>query len=172
MGFYGKKGLAVSGVLALKTSLGNDVYELMKLASSVGTFKLGLSMGYDALEYDVDEKKKIRELKKVELWEMSIVTFPAKLGAMVSQVKSLESAKTERELEAALRESGLSKNDSQYIVKLCKPSLRESGDGGDDGDDGLSMLLNGLKSVNEDLEVFRQTKGMANILDALKQINV
>lgn len=121
------KGLVSEGRLALKTSLGNDIYEIMRLAAEVGTFKMGQSIGYDAIEYEVDEKKKIRTLKEVELWEISLVTFPAKLGASVLTVKSIEDAKTERELETVLREAGLSKTMAQYLVKLCKPSLREAG---------------------------------------------
>lgn len=160
-----KKGLASEGRLALKTTLGNDVYELLKLAAEIGTFKLSQSIGYDAIEYEVDEKKKIRDLKKVELWELSLVTFPAKLGATVTTVKSIEDARTERELENVLRDSGLSKQAAQYLVKLCKPSLREADDGGLIlGIEAFSGILDGLKEVNQDLVGFLQTVEVKSVI--------
>ncbi|GFY79918.1 uncharacterized protein TNIN_55701 [Trichonephila inaurata madagascariensis] len=43
----------------------------------------GLSIGYIPIEYDVDHKSGARVLKQVELWEVSLVTFPANLAAQV-----------------------------------------------------------------------------------------
>jgi len=171
------KGLKVTGALALKTSLGSDVYEILKLSSQLGTFKMGLSIGYDTILSERDDEKKIRTLTKVDLWELSIVTFPAKLGATVTQVKALDEAKTPREFEKGLRELGVSKSDALYITALVGPQLklRESAGGEeelDEGVEGVSILLEGLKSINDDLDVFRQTKGMSGILDALKKVNV
>lgn len=167
-----KKGLASVGRLALKTRLGSDVYEILKLSAELGTFKLSQSIGYDAIEYEVDEKKKIRDLKKVDLWELSLVTFPAKLGATVISVKSIEDAKTERELEVVLRDSGLSKSAAQCVVRMCKPSLREAADG--IGQGMLSCVLDGLKEVNTDLNDFLQTRktGLSGILESLVEVNM
>ena len=175
-----KKGLPVEGQLALKTTLGRDVYEIMKLGAEAGTFKLGLSIGYDAKDFEYetlkDNNKKIRILKRVELWEISLVTFPAKIGAIVSTVKTIEDAKTERELEKALREAGsLSKSAAQYIVKLCRPSLREAGTVVGNG--SLLTILDGLKQINQDLLQQKKVadaedKGLSGILNSLKQINV
>jgi len=164
-----KKGLAAEGKLALATQLGNDVYEIMKLGAELGTFKLGLSIGYDALEFEVDKKKKIRDLKKVDLWELSIVTFPAKLGATVTTVKQIKGAKTERELERILREvEGLSECSAKLLVKMCKPSLREAGR--DDAllhDDVLSGILDGLKETNQDLEAFQKNNQIASSIKGI-----
>jgi len=141
-----KKGLKSSGRLALASSLGNDVYQIMKLGAELGTFKLGQSIGYSAVQYEIDEKKRIRVIKEIDLWELSIVTFPAKLGATVNNVKNIEEAGTEREMEQALRDAGLSKNASKYVVKLCRPSLREAGVV--TGLGALSGILDSLKEVN------------------------
>lgn len=151
-----RKGLFSAGRLALKTGLGSDVYEILKLAAEMGTFKLSQSIGYDAVEYEVDEKKKIRDLKVVDLWELSLVTFPAKLGATVVSVKRIEDAKTERDFENVLRDANLSKSAARYIVHLWKQaSLREAGDG-ILGLGVLSGILDGLKETNEDLNDFLQ----------------
>lgn len=125
-----EKGLKVSGKLALKVQQGQEAFELMKM----GALK-GLSIGYDlmrdsennvfsdAMEYD--EKNKTRYLKRLELWEISPVTFPANTTATITQVKNaIEMAKNERELEHALCEAGLSNTASRYVVSLCKNSLR------------------------------------------------
>jgi len=121
-----KIGLKVKGQLALKTSLGNDTYEIMKLSAKLGTFQMGMSIGYDAKEVEYDKDNRIRTIKRLELWELSLVTFPAKIGAGVDTVKSIEDANTIREIEDALRESGHTKSESQHIVQAIKQSLRDS----------------------------------------------
>ena len=147
------KGLVSEGRLAINTTLGKDVHEIMKLAAELGTFKLGQSIGYDALEYEVDEKKKIRDLKKVELWEISLVTFPSKIGAIVLTVKAIEEAKTEREFEDLLREAGISNSVSKYLVKVWKnSSLREAGKGSQVGA-GVLALFASLTQANEEIEI-------------------
>jgi len=151
------KGLVSEGRLAINMTLGKDVHEIMKLAAEVGTFRLGQSIGYDAIEYDVDEKKKIRDLKKVELWEISLVTFPAKIGANVLTVKSIEDTRTPRELEDLLREAGLSHSISKYLVKLCRPSLREAGEIGPLEAELLAGILASLTETNEYLETFHKS---------------
>lgn len=140
-----KKGLKVKGELLLETQLGKETHIRLKKKATKG-----LSIGFDTIDYKIDEKKKIREIKKAELWEISPVTFPAQKRANVIDVKTLEDCKTERDLEDALRESGLSRTAIQYIIKLCKPSLRESGKV---NDDDMSKILQSLKSVNAGIDL-------------------
>jgi len=116
-----KKGLRNVGQLALETALGHDVHVLMKLGAVKGE-----SIGYDAVEYEIDEKNRLRYLKSIILWEISLVSFPANTRARITGVKAFEDAQTPRQLEGALREVGLSHEQSKYIVKLCMPSLREA----------------------------------------------
>ena len=118
-----QKGLQVEGQIAINTTLGKDAYELMK----IGAIK-GLSIGFklDQDGYEFDEKKKIRKLNTVNLWEISPVTFPANKRAQITRIKSImETEQNERELEDFLREAGISKHGSQYIVTLNK-ELMES----------------------------------------------
>jgi HK97 family phage prohead protease len=119
-------GLKVEGKLALKTTLGSDIYEIMRMGAELGTFQLGMSIGYDAKEVEYDQENRTRTIKRLELWELSIVTFPCKLGAGVDTVKSIEDAKNIREIENALRESGHTKSEALQIIKVIKQSLRES----------------------------------------------
>uniref|UniRef100_A0A6M3ITP4 Putative prohead protease n=1 Tax=viral metagenome TaxID=1070528 RepID=A0A6M3ITP4_9ZZZZ len=160
-----KRGLKVEGQLALKTQLGMESYELMKL----GGIK-GLSIGYDVINYEVDEKRKVRYLKEVDLWEVSLVTFPANTRAKITSVKAIEEAKTERELEQALREADLSKAAAQYIVKLCRPSLRESEeeDTEEEGPSALSGILDSLRATNVKIA---RNRSLQDILSSLHGAN-
>ena len=114
-----KKGLKAEGLLAMKTQKGAEAYELMKM-KAVG----GLSIGYSSMVEEYDKVAKVRRIKQAELWEISIVTFPANINARITVVKSIESASTPRELEAALREAGLSRTEALCAVSKMK-GLRE-----------------------------------------------
>lgn len=114
------KGLRVKGQLAIKTTQGKDAHELMKIGAIDG-----LSIGYDTVDsLAVTEGKIKRYLKKVDLWEISPVTFAANPRANITLVKAaIEAATNERELEQALRDGGLSIRAAQYIVSQCKHVL-------------------------------------------------
>ena len=116
-----KRGLIVEGQLVTKSFYGNEAYELMK----AGAIK-GLSIGYRVPEggAEYDDKKRVRYLKKLDLYEISPVTIPMNTRAQINQVKGIKEAKTERELEYALRDAGLSIQATRYIVSLCRPRIR------------------------------------------------
>lgn len=48
----------------------------------------GISIGYVPVKYDTDYQTGARVLKQVELWEVSLVTFPANLAAQVIDFKN------------------------------------------------------------------------------------
>lgn len=78
-----KNGLAVQGRLALRTQKGLEAYELLKMGALTG-----LSIGYRVVESRIDTSRKARVLTELDLFEISLVTFPANEGARVSDVKS------------------------------------------------------------------------------------
>lgn len=82
----------------------------------------GLSMGFVTREDSYDRVTGIRTLKKVDLWEVSIVTFPANPAAQITSVKSaIDHINTFAEAEAFLREVGrLSKSDATGLVARFK----------------------------------------------------
>jgi HK97 family phage prohead protease len=171
-----KTGLLSDGQLLIGTPLGKAVHEIMKLGAELGTFQLNESIGYDTILSERDDKKEITTLKEVELWEVSLVTFPARTGASIIDVKSIEeikAAKTPRELENVLREAGLSKDAAGYLVKLCKnsPLLREAeAEGTKEACAGmLSDVLAGLKKTNEQLV---QQNTLSAMRDDLVKINM
>lgn len=76
-------GLYVEGQLAVKTTAGKDAYELLKMGA-VG----GLSIGFVVRDDSWDRVTGVRTLRQVDLWEVSLVTFPANQQAQVTDIKS------------------------------------------------------------------------------------
>lgn len=102
------KGLYVEGRLA-ETSLGNEAYELAKMGALDA-----MSIGYTTIDSEWNAQG-YRLLKKVELYEVSLVTFPANELATINGVKN--APKTIREFEDFLREEGhYSREDATTIA--------------------------------------------------------
>jgi len=104
-------GLKVTGQLALKTQQGAEAYELLKLKALSG-----LSIGYSVPKGggEWDPKSETFLLKQVDLWETSLVTFPANESAQVDAVKAaIDSPKT---FERFLRDAGLSVRDAKALM--------------------------------------------------------
>lgn len=112
-----EKGLLVKGKLALDTQLGKEAYSLLKMGGLNG-----LSIGFMPVKSEVDEKTGVRSLTEIDLWEVSLVTFPANGKARVEGVKSDLSRITRfAELERHLRDvHGLSNSEATAIVAKCK----------------------------------------------------
>lgn len=105
------RGLKVSGQLALKTVRGAEAYEFLRMGAVSG-----LSIGFRT-QQDGWDKSGIRTLKKVDLLEVSIVTFPSNDAARVEAVKSIQSI---RQAEQALRDAGFSRNEAAIFLSRVK----------------------------------------------------
>lgn len=67
----------------------------------------GLSIGFVTREDSYDRVTGIRTLKKVDLWEVSVVTFPANPAAQISSVKSsIDAIESLADAETFLRDVG------------------------------------------------------------------
>ena len=67
----------------------------------------GMSIGFVVREDSYDKVSGIRTLKKVDLWEISVVTFPANPAAQIANVKSaIEAFDSLAECERHLRDAG------------------------------------------------------------------
>ncbi len=128
-----QKGLGFVGKLAIETTMGHDTHVLMKMgaidAMSIGWEPLSEDVNGKAVDrsesVEIDEKKGVRYLKKIDLWEISPVTFPAQNRARITDVKMIiECAKNERELEEGLCEAGLSRNAAKYLISKSKEGFR------------------------------------------------
>lgn len=103
-------GLYVSGALLLDVARGREAYALLKTGAING-----LSIGYKATDFSYDRSSGIRYLKQVELWEVSLVTFPANEKAGVTHLKS-DARLSIRTLEHVLRDAGYSRKEAKVIA--------------------------------------------------------
>lgn len=109
-------GLHVEGKLALKTARGAEAYELLKMGAISG-----LSIGFITREDSYDKVSGVRTLKKVDLWEVSLVTFPANDAARVSSVKGIDSISSLSDVESYLRDvGGFSRREALALVSRIK----------------------------------------------------
>lgn len=115
-------GLKVEGELfALDTQKGRYIYEGLKSGALDG-----LSIGYRAREVILGKKPEEppRTLKRVDLFEVSVVTFPANDEARVDAVKAaerIEVISTLSEAEDYLRDAcGLSRTQARAFVSRVK----------------------------------------------------
>lgn len=119
-------GLKVQGKFA-DTVRGREAYALLKMDPRPAID--GLSIGYIAKEWTQRSKPEEprRTLKKVDLMEVSLVTFPANGKARVSSVKSLEEIASLADAEAFLREvGGLSKSQAVGFIARVKAASSRS----------------------------------------------
>lgn len=137
-------GLHVEGKLALKTARGAEAHELLKMGALSG-----LSIGFNTREDSFDKVTGIRTLKRLELWEVSLVTFPANDAARVTDVKQmLDEGKlpTLKEFEGFLREAGFSKTQAAAVASRgLGYLLRSESDKAES--DQLAELLAAIKSA-------------------------
>ena len=133
------KGLTLKGKLALDTEKGKEAHALLKMGALNG-----LSIGFMSKQWAYDKDTDIRTLTEIELWECSIVTFPANSKARITGVKSSDEITTLKDAERVLRDSGFSKQDALAFVSRVK-TLSSRSDSDDMGE--LKSALIRLKST-------------------------
>ena len=132
-----EKGLAFVGRLDLESAEGKRAYEHLK-AGRVHQMSIGFLAQETAWVKDEDSKHSWdghREIRKIKLFEVSLVTMAANQQCEVDEVKALVAeAKAGRALSASNEEKIRSAVDSLNEVLASLDS--GSGDGGDEDDDG------------------------------------
>jgi uncharacterized protein len=125
------KGLFVRGRLTLAVAKAREVLALMKAGALDG-----LSIGFKAVKARRDARSGVRRLEKVDLWEISVVTFPMLPGARVQAVKQRPFAAavpSERDFERWLtRDAGLTRTEARAILRdgiKGLQALRDAGRG-------------------------------------------
>lgn len=111
-------GLYVKGRINLELPEGRNVYSALKFGSIDG---LSIAIILSDDDYFVDEQG-IRHIKNVqELYEISIVTFPADKNARIIDVKSdKENINTIKEFENYLCDIGFSKQEAMTLISIAK----------------------------------------------------
>lgn len=142
------KGLFGEGrLLADAVSQAKEALALLKAGAVTG-----LSIGYWVRNSSYDEKTGIRTLTKLDLVEISLVTFPANDAARVDAVKmklAHGTLPTLPEFEGILREAGFSKTQAAVIANR-----------------GLKHLLD--RSESESAGELEAVKSLSDILGAFK----
>ena len=111
-------GLWLEGRLLLDIEKGREAYILLKNRAI-----RGLSIGFFPLawEWETRDNRRVRVLKDIDLWEVSLVTFPANSKAVVDEVKTI------RGLENFLRDAGYSRADAKAAIAAVRAdSLRDA----------------------------------------------
>jgi Escherichia/Staphylococcus phage prohead protease len=107
------KGLYVEGELLEGVQDADET--LIKLRKKAVN---GMSIGFRTLDADYErtthngKEKLTRIIKKLELWEVSVVTFPMHLGTRITTVKTA----TKRELQRAMQDAGLSRKQACEVL--------------------------------------------------------
>lgn len=94
-------GLRMEGRLTKGVAKAQEVHALLKDGAIDG-----LSIGYLAVDYDYNSADGTRELKELDLYEVSVVTIPMNGLSTVNEVKSAENIHTIRDFENFLRDAG------------------------------------------------------------------
>ena len=104
-------GLWLEGRLLLDIEKGREAHILLKNRAI-----RGLSIGFLPLawEWETRDNKRVRVLKDIDLWEVSLVTFPANPKAVVDEVKTV------RGLENFLRDAGLSRSEAKAALAAIR----------------------------------------------------
>lgn len=121
-------GLRVKGRLVLESERGRACHALLKAGALNG-----LSIGFMAKQWLWDRDAETRTLTEIDLWEVSLVTFPAQSRARVTNVKSADVAglSTIRQAEKALRDAGFSDDAARAFVAQVKRIVLDGRDARD-----------------------------------------
>lgn len=143
-----EKGLTGEGnLLIAEVAQARETHALMK-ARAVS----GLSIGYWVRESTYDEKTGIRTLTKLDLVEVSVVTFPANDDARIDTIKmklAHGQLPTLPEFEHILREAGFSKSKAVAVANHGYAQMLRS------DSEGEAKQTEGLKSLSDTLASFK-----------------
>lgn len=142
-----ERGLYVKGRIAKDVQRGREAMALMRMGALDS-----MSIGFVTKQASQEGNGSIRRLDEVDLFEVSLVTFPMNEKATVVDVKSLT---TEREFERFLRDAGYSRKEATAIAlhgfKGLTDGQREAV-AGEAETEGLHALMTQISQLQEKLK--------------------
>lgn len=155
-----EKGLFVQGQLATGVEKAREIHTMMK----AGILD-GLSIGFRTVIGRKDSQSGLRHLIELDLWEISIVTFPMQPDARISSVKSitdqdvpLTTSLSKRELERKLmHDAGLSRSQARALMAYGHSGLSGMQDA---ARSGPSSDLAALRSLTRTID--RATRSLSD----------
>jgi len=131
-------GLHIKGTLDLAVARARELLSLMKK----GIIN-GLSIGYDVLPDGAEMRADgVRVLKRLKLWEGSLVVFPMNPLAQISAVKNLDQCRSVADWESTLRALGASKRKARAMA-IDNWKIQQ----GDEPEPDFSELTERFKSI-------------------------
>ena len=110
----------------------------------------GLSIGFHTVTAEMDEQSGVRRLLDVDLWEISLVTFPMQAAARITAFKAAPIT-TLRAFETFLREAGgFSRSEAKGIAANgfgARAGQREAGGGATEPSDDWSAVLASIEEA-------------------------
>lgn len=137
-----EKGLYVEGRLLVdEVQRAREARALMK-SKAVS----GMSIGFNVVNEEYDSKNRLLTLKEIDLWEVSIVTFPANEAAQIEMVKNhfAGGMPNVRDFEDFLREAGFSKSHAAAIATHGLGRLLREAEGQNKGGIDAKSILEEL----------------------------
>ena len=151
------RGLFARGRLMPEVSRAREVLSLMR-AGAVD----GLSIGFRATRSHRDKRTGTRYLHEIDLWEISIVTFPMQTEARVSSVKSrpfLDGVPSVREFERWLtQDAGFTRNEARALMRDGFKGLSTRRDAGRAGTIERSVDERLAERLSEAAALLRSTR--------------
>lgn len=130
-----QRGLHVRGRLLVEdVPLAREAWALLK-AGAIN----GLSIGYSTVLEERDINR-VNHIKEIDLWEVSLVTFPANAESTITHIKTI------REFEKFLRDSGFSKQEALRIASSGFETRRDAADDEADDDAVKAALIQNIQS--------------------------
>ena len=123
------RGLYAQGRLMREVGRAREVMALMRAGALDG-----LSIGFKTVKARRDRATGVRRLETIDLWEISIVTFPLLPEARITSTKTKPFASappTEREFERWLtRDAGLTRSEARALMRSGLSGLKALRDAG------------------------------------------
>jgi uncharacterized protein len=142
------KGLFVRGFINLEKEMGRDAYSDAKIGS-LDSFSIGFRIDNPKRDTEWDKTEEVRTIKKIDLWENSLVTFPANPKARIQRVKALLDAgdfPDIREFERMLtRDAGFSRSVAIDIINHGYKHALTKRDAGEGDDELVAMIRDAAK---------------------------
>ena len=141
---------------------GRLIPEVEKAREAMALLKAGaldsMSIGYRTIEANTEGERRIRKLTEIDLFEISLVTFPMLEAAKVTDVKSIT---TERDFERFLRDAGYSRSEATAITLHGFKAARNQRDADTEKAtaESLSAFISIVNSLKGSLNVGRNQEG-------------
>ena len=141
-----ERGLYVKGRISKEVQKGREAMALMRMGALDS-----MSIGFVTNQASQEGNGSVRRLDEVDLYEISLVTFPMNEKATVTDVKSLT---TEREFERFLRDAGYSRKEATAIALHGFKGLTDTRDAVADeaASEGVKTLMTQINQLQETLK--------------------